>query len=71
MTSITDTAPVPASRTTEGAARRTRPPQREMILGMVAWLIGILFVLPGLWMLLTSVHWADAATTRPSIAAPR
>jgi sorbitol/mannitol transport system permease protein len=40
MTSMTDAAPVPASRTTEGAARRTRPPQRGMILGMVAWLIG-------------------------------
>jgi len=71
MTSITDTAPVPDSRTTEGAARRTRPPRRGMILGMVAWLIGILFVLPVLWMLLTSVHSeADAATNPPSIAAP-
>ncbi|HEX8933311.1 MAG TPA: carbohydrate ABC transporter permease [Pseudonocardiaceae bacterium] len=42
-----------------------------MILGMVAWLIGILFVLPVLWMLLTSLHSeADAATNPPSIAAP-
>ena len=71
MTSITDTAPVPASRTTEGAARRARPPRSGMILGMVAWLIGILFVLPVLWMLLTSLHLeADAATNPPSIAAP-
>jgi sorbitol/mannitol transport system permease protein len=71
MTSITDTAPVPASRTTEGAARRARPPRSGMILGMVAWLIGILFVLPVLWMLLTSLHSeADAATNPPSIAAP-
>src|SRR6476661_5720314 len=71
MTSITDTAPVPASRTTEGAARRTRPPRSGMILGMVAWLIGILFVLPVLWMLLTSLHSeAAAATNPPSIAAP-
>ncbi len=71
MTPITDTAPVPASRTTEGAARRTRPPRSGMILGMVAWLIGILFVLPVLWMLLTSLHSeAAAATNPPSIAAP-
>jgi sorbitol/mannitol transport system permease protein len=71
MTSITDTAPVPASRTTEGAARQTRPPRSGMILGMVAWLIGILFVLPVLWMLLTSLHSeAAAATNPPSIAAP-
>ena len=71
MTSITDTGPVPASRTTEGAARRTRPPRSGMILGTVAWLIGILFVLPVLWMLLTSLHSeAAAATNPPSIAAP-
>jgi len=71
MTSITDTAPVPASRTTEGAPRRTRAPRRGVIFGMVAWLIGILFVLPVLWMLLTSFHSeAAAATNPPSIAAP-
>ena len=71
MTSITDTAPVPASRTPEGAPRRTRAPRRGVIFGMVAWLIGILFVLPVLWMLLTSFHSeAAAATNPPSIAAP-
>jgi sorbitol/mannitol transport system permease protein len=71
MTSITDTAPVPASRTIEGAPRRTRAPRSGVILGMVAWLIGILFVLPVLWMLLTSLHSeAAAATNPPSIAAP-
>jgi sorbitol/mannitol transport system permease protein len=71
MTSITDTAPVPASRTIEGAPRRTRAPRSGVILGMVAWLIGIVFVLPVLWMLLTSLHSeAAAATNPPSIAAP-
>jgi sorbitol/mannitol transport system permease protein len=71
MTAITGTAPVPASRSIEGAPRRTRPPRRGMILGVVAWLIGMLFVLPVLWMLLTSLHLeADAATNPPSIAAP-
>jgi sorbitol/mannitol transport system permease protein len=71
MTSITDTAPVPARSITEGAARRTRRPRSGVILGMVAWLIGIVFVLPVLWMLLTSLHSeAAAATNPPSIAAP-
>jgi sorbitol/mannitol transport system permease protein len=71
MTSITDTAPVPASRTIEGAPRRTRASRSGVILGMVAWLIGILFGLPVLWMLLTSLHSeAAAATNPPSIAAP-
>ena len=71
MTSITDTAPVPASRTIKGAPHRARPPRSGLILGTVAWLIGILFVLPVLWMLLTSLHSeAAAATNPPSIAAP-
>lgn len=71
MTSITDTAPVPASRTIEGAPRRTRAPRSGVVLGMMAWLIGIVFVLPVLWMLLTSLHSeAAAATNPPSIAAP-
>ena len=71
MTSITGTAPVPASRTIEGAPRRTRAPRSGVLLGIVAWLIGILFVLPVLWMLLTSFHSeAAAATNPPSIAAP-
>jgi sorbitol/mannitol transport system permease protein len=37
---------------------------------MAAWLAGILFVLPILWMVLTSFHSeADAATNPPSLAA--
>ena len=71
MTSTTDTAPVPATRTTEGVPRRTRPPRGGVIFGVLAWLIGILFVLPVLWMVLTSFHSeSDAATNPPSIAAP-
>jgi sorbitol/mannitol transport system permease protein len=71
MTSITKTAPVPASRTTEGAPRRPRSPRGGIVLAVLAWLIGILFVLPVLWMILTSFHSeADAATNPPSIVAP-
>src|SRR6266566_203264 len=68
---ITDTAPVPATRTAEGNPRRTRPARGGMLLGVLAWLIGILFVLPVLWMVLTSFHSeADAGTNPPAIAAP-
>jgi sorbitol/mannitol transport system permease protein len=71
MTTITDTAPVPASRTPAGTPRRVHSPRGGAVLAVLAWLIGILFVLPVLWMILTSLHSeADAATNPPSIAAP-
>lgn len=70
-TGITDTGPVPATRTTEGAPRRERRPRGGMLLGLVAWIVGFLFVLPVLWMVLTSFHSEeDAATNPPSLAAP-
>jgi len=71
MTSITDVAPVPATRTAEGKPRRPRRQRGGMLLGLAAWLIGLVFVLPVLWMVLTSFHSeADAATNPPSLAAP-
>jgi sorbitol/mannitol transport system permease protein len=71
MSSITDTAPTPASRTTEGVPRRKPRARGGVVLTFVAWLVGILFVLPVLWMLLTSLHSEpDAATNPPSLAAP-
>jgi len=70
MSSITDTAPIPASRTTEGAPRRKPRARGGLVLTFVAWLVGIVFVLPVLWMLLTSLHSEpDAATNPPSLAA--
>jgi len=40
-------------------------------LSLLAWVVGILFVLPVLWMVLTSFHSeADAATNPPSVFAP-
>ncbi|MFJ6558651.1 carbohydrate ABC transporter permease [Streptomyces sp. NPDC091412] len=43
---------------------------RGAALGVVAWLAGLVFVLPLLWMVLTSFHSeADAATNPPSVAA--
>jgi sorbitol/mannitol transport system permease protein len=71
MSSITDVGPVPATRTPGGAARPDRKPRGNLLLGIVAWLVGILFVIPIAWMLLTSFHSeADAATNPPSIFAP-
>ncbi|MFD4529002.1 carbohydrate ABC transporter permease [Streptomyces sp. NPDC058470] len=53
-------------------ARARRDGTRKgTLLGVAAWLAGILFVLPILWMVLTSFHSeADAATNPPSVAAP-
>jgi sorbitol/mannitol transport system permease protein len=71
MSSITDTAPIPATRTTEAAPRRKRRNRGGLVLTLLAWLVGILFVLPVLWMALTSLHGEPAAATNPpSIAAP-
>ncbi|MFB7110602.1 carbohydrate ABC transporter permease [Streptomyces sp. NPDC056190] len=43
---------------------------RGAALGVVAWLAGLVFVLPLLWMVLTSFHSeADAATNPPSVGA--
>jgi sorbitol/mannitol transport system permease protein len=71
MSSITDVAPVPATRTPEGAPRKARKERGGAALGLLAWLIGLLFVLPVLWMVLTSLHSeTDAATNPPSVFAP-
>ena len=48
-------------------------PQRQgnPILGLLAWVIGLLFVAPVLWMILTSLHSEPAAATNPpSFGAP-
>jgi sorbitol/mannitol transport system permease protein len=71
MSSVTDVAPVPATRTPEGRPRRPRKPRSGALLGVAAWLIGFLFVVPVLWMVLTSFHSEeDAATNPPSLFAP-
>jgi sorbitol/mannitol transport system permease protein len=58
--------------TTSAAPQPARPRARFQgaALGIAAWLAGILFVLPLLWMVLTSFHSeTDAATNPPSVAA--
>ncbi len=71
MSSVTDVAPVAATRTPEGEPRRPRKPRSGALLGVAAWLIGFLFVVPVLWMVLTSFHSEEAAATNPpSVFAP-
>src|SRR4051812_41923742 len=71
MTATTDVGPVPATRTTQGAPRKKRRERGGAVVGLVAWLVGLLFVLPVLWMVLTSFHSEpDAATNPPSVFAP-
>jgi sorbitol/mannitol transport system permease protein len=71
MSSTTDTRPIPATRTETGRPRRRRQRRGSPALGLLAWVIGILFVLPILWMVLTSLHSEpDAATNPPSVLAP-
>ncbi|MFI7411497.1 carbohydrate ABC transporter permease [Streptomyces sp. NPDC049627] len=56
--------------TTTAAPRQLRGRFQGAALGIAAWLAGILFVLPILWMALTSFHSeSDAATNPPSLAA--
>jgi sorbitol/mannitol transport system permease protein len=71
MSAVTDVGPVAATRTPEGEPRRPRKPRSNALLAVAAWLIGILFVVPVLWMVLTSLHSEeDAATNPPSVFAP-
>jgi sorbitol/mannitol transport system permease protein len=71
MSTLTDVGPVAATRTPEGKPRKPRKQRGGAVFAMLAWLIGFLFVLPVLWMILTSFHSEeDAATNPPSVAAP-
>jgi len=71
MSSVTDVGPVPASRTTTGKPRPDRKPRGTAVFAVIAWVVGLLFATPILWMVLTSFHSeADAATNPPSLAAP-
>src|SRR5215212_9248515 len=66
----TTTAPALDERVTPRTAPRTRRRNRAPLLGLAAWVIGLIFVAPVLWMVLTSLHSeADAATNPPSVAA--
>jgi sorbitol/mannitol transport system permease protein len=71
MSTITDTAPVPATRDERGKQVKKRREGANVWLSLLAWIVGIMFVLPVLWMVLTSFHSeANAATNPPSVFAP-
>lgn len=58
----------PVIPTIPEATRRAK--RRGTALALLAWFVGVVFVLPVLWMLLTSFHSeTDAATNPPSLAA--
>jgi sorbitol/mannitol transport system permease protein len=66
-TTTADTVNQPATRP---AVRRSPRRNLSPLLGLAAWVVGLLFVAPVLWMVLTSLHSeSDAATNPPSIAA--
>jgi sorbitol/mannitol transport system permease protein len=69
MTTTAD-AP-PATRTAVPEAEPKKKSRGGAWLSFLAWVVGILFVLPVLWMVLTSFHSeADAAKNPPAVFAP-
>ena len=61
------------TRTVAGFRSPGRSPRKTggMLLGLLAWVIGVLFVAPIVWMLITSLHSEpNAATNPPNLFAP-
>jgi sorbitol/mannitol transport system permease protein len=59
------------STTVDAPTNVPKSSRGALMLGVLAWIIGIIFVFPVLWMLLTSLHSeTDAATNPPSFFAP-
>jgi sorbitol/mannitol transport system permease protein len=59
------------STTSKSSEETTRRSRKGGLITLGTWVIGILFVLPVLWMILTSFHSeTDAATNPPSVFAP-
>ncbi|WP_374968713.1 carbohydrate ABC transporter permease [Terrabacter sp. BE26] len=70
MTTTSATS-APAPTRTAPQLRHRKPPRSGMVLSVLAWLFGIVFVFPVLWMVLTSFHSeADAASNPPKFFAP-
>ncbi len=66
------TAQAKAKKKSNARATSTLESRRStIIIGVVAWIVGILFVFPVFWMVLTSLHSEpDASTNPPSFFAP-
>jgi sorbitol/mannitol transport system permease protein len=76
MSATAEAPPVAGSTRTKRAARAERDQAPKSIrrknaaLGLLAWVLGVIFVLPMAWMVLTSFHSeSDAATNPPSVGA--
>jgi sorbitol/mannitol transport system permease protein len=66
---VSTTAP-PRSGTGTGTGARPRTRRNSALLGLLAWLCGIVFFLPFAWMVLTSLHSEqDAAANPPRLGA--
>ncbi len=74
MTTALASAPSKTAAERRASNDRVRRPARSkanIALGLLAWVIGIIFVFPVVYMLLTSLHSEfDAATNPPSFFAP-
>lgn len=67
-TSVTNVAPVTRRRTHRSGLKTGRG---GWAFGLIAWIIGLIFVAPVLWMVLTSFHSeTNAATNPPAFFAP-
>ncbi len=67
----TSTNPAVAATSFKRAPRPRAKRRGNPLWGICAWVIGLLFVTPVLWMVLTSFHSeVDAATNPPSLLAP-
>ncbi len=64
-------APRSSLKKGRGRYHKDGSPKGSPLWGLLAWAIGLLFVTPVLWMVLTSLHSeTDAATNPPSLLAP-
>jgi sorbitol/mannitol transport system permease protein len=71
MSATPDTAPAPTTRNDGDTPVKKKVSRSGMAMSVLAWVVGVLFVLPVLWMVLTSFHSeANAATNPPSVFAP-
>ena len=60
-----DRPPPPGQRRSSARPAKPGMPGRQHLAGLAAWIIGLLFVIPVVWMVLTSFHSEiDAAPTR-------
>lgn len=68
---MTTTTAAPPRTTHPPRKRRSRRTAGGPLLGLLTWVVGLAFVSPVLWMILTSLHSeTNAATNPPSLFAP-